>query len=304
MHHIILDTDMGNDVDDALAMAVLHALQSRGQCLLDAVILSRPGHDAAAMCAAINHFYGRGDIPVGVMHVGPEPHHNRFLHVGAQYAHPYNPATAPESVALLRQRLQALPDQSVSIVHIGFATNMARMLANPDDVALIRRKVCMLSIMAGAFAPIDGDTQFKEFNVVCDIPAMQQLAQHWPTPVVWGGFEIGWNLRYPRVSIAEDFGYVPRHIIVDAYNAYCAPDEDRPCWDLATALYAVLPHRNYFGLSPAGRVQVRDDGVTTFEVTAHGNQRYLTMDTVQQARVLEVLVQLTSAPMANQSGHM
>jgi len=32
MHHIILDTDMGNDVDDALAMAVLHSLQSRGQC--------------------------------------------------------------------------------------------------------------------------------------------------------------------------------------------------------------------------------------------------------------------------------
>lgn len=296
MHHIILDTDMGNDVDDALAMAVLHALQSRGHCQLDAVILSRPGHDAAAMCAAINHFYGRGAIPVGVMHDGPIPQTNRFLHVATQYPHTYNPVTAPESVALLRQRLQALPDQSVSIVHIGFATNMARMLANPDDVALIRRKVRLLSVMAGAFAPIDGDTEFKEFNVICDIPAMQQLAQHWPTPIVWGGFEIGWALRYPRTSIAQDFGYVARHIIVDAYNAYCAPDEERPCWDLATALYAVLPQRDYFGLSTAGRVQVRDDGVTTFVADATGNQRYLTMDAVQQARVLEALVQLTSQP--------
>lgn len=294
MHHIILDTDMGNDVDDALALAVLHALQSRGHCQLDAVILSRPGHDATAMCAAINHFYGRGDIPVGVMHDGPIPQTNRFLHVATHYPHTYDPATAPESVTLLRQRLQALPDQSVSIVHIGFATNMARMLANPDDVALIRRKVRMVSVMAGAFAPIDGDTQFKEFNVVCDIPAMQQLAQHWPTPIVWGGFEIGWALRYPRVSIAEDFGYVPRHIIVDAYNAYCEPTEARPCWDLATALYAVLPHRDYFGLSPAGRVQVHDDAVTTFVSDPHGNQRYLTMDAVQQTRVLEALVQLTA----------
>ena len=296
MHHIILDTDMGNDVDDALAMAVLHTLQSRGHCQLDAVILSRPGHDAAAMCAAINHFYGRGTIPVGVMHDGPIPQTNRFLHVATQYPHPYNPATAPESVALLRQRLQALPDQSVSIVHIGFATNMARMLANPDDVALIRRKVRLLSVMAGAFAPIDGDTEFKEFNVICDIPAMQQLAQHWPTPIVWGGFEIGWALRYPRISIAQDFGYVARHIIVDAYNAYCAPDEERPCWDLATALYAVCPERGYFGLSRPGRVVVDDEGVTTFVRDPAGNQRYLTMDAVQQARVLEALVQLTSQP--------
>ena len=94
----------------------------------------------------------------------------------------------------------------------------------------------------------------------------------------------------------EDFGYVARHIIVDAYNAYCAPDEERPCWDLATALYAVLPQRDYFGLSTAGRVQVCDDGVTIFVADATANQRYLTMDAVQQARVLEALVQLTSQP--------
>ncbi|MEY2846504.1 MAG: hypothetical protein RL076_2050 [Chloroflexota bacterium] len=49
-----------------------------------------------------------------------------------------------------------MPDQSVRIVHSGFATNMACMLVNPDDVALIRRKVRLLSVMAGAFAPING----------------------------------------------------------------------------------------------------------------------------------------------------
>ena len=296
MHHIILDTDMGNDVDDALAMAVLHSLQSRGQCNLAAVILSRAGHDAAAMCAAVNQFYGRGQIPVGVMRVGMESQTNRFLPVAEQWPHHYDPATAPDAVALLRQTLAGLPDQSVTIVHIGFATNMAVMLANPADVALLTRKVRCLSLMAGAFLPIDGDARFKEFNVICDIPAMQALAAHWPTPVVWGGFEIGWALRYPRISIAEDFGYVARHIIVEAYNAYCAPAEERPCWDLATALYAVCPERGYFGLSRPGRVVVDDEGVTTFVVDPAGNQRYLTMDAVQQARVLEALVQLTSQP--------
>jgi hypothetical protein len=103
-------------------------------------------------------------------------------------------------------------------------------------------------------------------------------------------------LRYPRISIAQDFGYVARHIIVEAYNAYCAPAEERPCWDLATALYAVCPERGYFGLSQPGRVVVDDEGVTTFVRDPAGNQRYLTMDVVQQARVLEALVQLTSQP--------
>jgi inosine-uridine nucleoside N-ribohydrolase len=295
VNHIILDTDMGNDVDDALAMAVLHTLDRQRMCTFDAVILSRPGHDAAAMCAAINQFYGRGDIPVGVMHEGPIPQTNRFLHVASHYPHNYDAATAPEAVSLLRARLQALPDQSVSIVHIGFATNMARMLANADDVALIRRKVKVVSIMAGAFAPIDGDAAFKEFNVICDIPAMQRFAREWPTPVVWGGFEIGWALRYPRVSIAEDFSYQQPHIIVDAYNAYCEPAEERPCWDLATALYAAYPERGYFGVSAPGQVQVADDGVTTFVAHPSGQHRHLQMDALQQARVLEALVRLVTA---------
>ncbi|MEY3991079.1 MAG: hypothetical protein RI985_2160 [Chloroflexota bacterium] len=296
MHHIILDTDMGNDVDDALAMAVLHNLQDRGHCQLEAVILSRPGHDAARMCAAINRFYGRGTIPVGVMRNGPTPNNSPFLAVGKAWPHRYKPNSAPDAVDLLRATLERLPDGSVTIVHIGFATNMAIMLSNPDDVALIKRKVRMLSVMAGAFLPIDGNQRFLEFNVVSDIPAMQVLATTWPTPIVWGGFEIGWALRYPRVSIANDFGYRERHIIVEAYNAYCAPDEERPCWDLASALYAVLPERGYFGLSQPGKVVVADDGFTTFVPGARGKQRYLTMDAAQQARVLEALVQLTSMP--------
>ena len=33
---VIFDTDMGNDVDDALALAMLHALESRGETNISA----------------------------------------------------------------------------------------------------------------------------------------------------------------------------------------------------------------------------------------------------------------------------
>ena len=37
---VIFDTDMGNDIDDALALAMLHSLTDRGECQLIGVTLT------------------------------------------------------------------------------------------------------------------------------------------------------------------------------------------------------------------------------------------------------------------------
>lgn len=296
MHHLIIDTDMGNDCDDALALAVAHALVSRGICQLDAVILSRAGHDAAAFCAAINTFYGRGDIPVGVMREGRASAENRFLHLAGHWPHRYDADRAPEALELLRQRLRALPDQSVTIVQIGFATNTAALLVDPADVALVRRKVRQLSVMAGAFVPIAGDAAFKEFNVICDIPAMQQVAAHWPTPIVWNGFEVGIALRFPVQSIDHDFAWVARHPVVEAYRAYCAVGENRPSWDLVSVLVAAEPEAGHAALSENGRVVVAADGATQFIADPAGTHRILRLQPDQQIRVGETLRLLASQP--------
>jgi hypothetical protein len=37
---VIFDTDMGNDVDDALALGILHALETRGEAKLLAVTIT------------------------------------------------------------------------------------------------------------------------------------------------------------------------------------------------------------------------------------------------------------------------
>src|SRR5205085_11191369 len=38
---VIFDTDMGNDIDDALALAMLHALQTKGEAKLLAVTITK-----------------------------------------------------------------------------------------------------------------------------------------------------------------------------------------------------------------------------------------------------------------------
>ena len=71
--------------------------------------------------------------------------------------------------------------------------------ADLSGVELIRKKVRLVEVMAGAFEPIDGNDHFLEANVRNGIGAMQRFADKWPedVPVIWSGFEIGIAVRFP-----------------------------------------------------------------------------------------------------------
>ncbi len=307
---LIFDTDIGNDVDDVLALGVIHALQSRGQCQLLAVTITKDQPLAAEFVDAVNTFYGRGDIPIGIVHDGVTKEEGKFLPLARvkdgdqiRYPHDLRGDQAPNAVTLLRQVLQAQPDQSVVMVQVGFSTNLARLLDTPPDdscdlsgAELVRQKVRLLSIMAGDFRENVGRDRFVEYNIKMDIPSGQALVHRWPTPIVFSGFEIGIAVPYPAVSIEQDYGYVTHHPLADAYQLYEPPPHNRPTWDLTSVLYAVFPDRGYFGLSPAGTVTVENDAFTRFEASGNGQHRFLVLDEGQIQRVTEALVQLSSQP--------
>src|ERR1700733_395896 len=64
---VIFDTDMGNDIDDALALALLHALESRGECRIIAVTITKDNPWAAPYIDIVNTFYRRPEIPIGMV---------------------------------------------------------------------------------------------------------------------------------------------------------------------------------------------------------------------------------------------
>ena len=139
---IIYDTDMGNDVDDGFALGVIHALESRGECKLIGVTITKDHDLAAPFVDVLNTYYGRGDVPVGVVRDGVTPEQGKFLGLAAEqvdghdrYPHDLRSGQdAPEATALLRQLLAAQPDGSVAIAQVGFSTNMARLLdSEPDE---------------------------------------------------------------------------------------------------------------------------------------------------------------------------
>lgn len=285
---IIFDTDMGNDCDDALALAMLHALDKRGEAKLLAVTHTKGHPLAAALSEAINAYYGRPAIPIGYTPNAPTPEiENPMLRLPGLTARP----SYPDSVAVIRQFLESAPDQSIVIIQVGFSTNLARLLQQPGAADLVRRKVRFLSAMAGAFP-----AGKKEYNVYIDVPAARQLFRDWPTPIVFSGFEVGLALEYPAQSILEDFRHSPQNPVVEVYRTYMKFPHNRPTWDLTSVLYAVRPQRNYFTLSSPGRVGVRDDGRTTWTPDPQSNRRYLILPPTQKARILEALTLLASDP--------
>lgn len=300
---IIFDTDIGNDVDDVLALAMIHTLEKRGACKLLAVTVSKDERKAAEFTDAVNTFYGKPDIPIGLVRNGAEKGAGKFLKLADEYPHDLK-GEIPDAVELLRKTLAAQPDGSVTLIQVGFFTNLARLLDTAPDqhspfkgVDLIKRKVKALSIMAGAFQSIEDNNRYCEYNVIKDIPAAKKLADEWPTPIVWSGFEIGVAAAYPHQSIEQDYNYVERHPVKESYYLYNPPPHDRPTWDLTSVLVAVQPERDYFGLSVKGRVTVEDDGFTRFKKdTKNGRDQFLKLDPLQTERVREALVQLSVSP--------
>jgi len=309
---LIFDTDIGNDCDDVLALGMIHSLQTRGVGRLAAVTITKDHDQCAPFVDAVNTFYGRGDIPIGVCHSGVTPQQSRFTTLAAEQTdgadrYPHDLRTgraAADAVTVLRKALAAEADGQVVIVQVGFSTNLIALVRSPaDDISpltgreLVRSKVRTLSVMAGAFAPINGQPH-AEYNVVEDLSSARALATEWPGEIVFSGFEIGLAVPYPAISIQRDFSYVPHHPLSEAYILYEPPPHNRPCWDLTSVLWAVYPDRGYFGLSDKGTVSVDDRGITTFTADPGGRHRYLQLTPEQHPRVVEALVQLCSQPPA------
>ena len=305
---LIFDTDMGNDVDDALALAIIHSLETRGEAKLLAVTLTKDNKYAAPFVDLVDTFYGRPEIPIGVVHNGKTPADSPMIRVPAErknadgslvYPHRLlDGGTAPDAVAVLRKALATEKDGSVVIVQVGFSTNLARLLQSPPDEAspldgarLAAQKVKLLSTMAGAFP-----TGQPEYNVKTDIEAARKVFSEWPSPIVFSGFEIGTQLLFPASSVENDFSWTANHPVAEAYRNYMKMPYDRPTWDLTAVLYGVRAGRGYFGLSPEGQVTVDDDGRTVFTPEAGGKHRYLVLRASDKARVLETLVLLATEP--------
>jgi len=308
---IIYDTDMGNDVDDALGLALLHAFENRHEAKLLAVTITKDNRWAAPFVDLMNTFYGRPGIPIAIVVGGKTKADGSYTRATVERKAPdgsplyprriTETSTIEDAAVLLRRTLAAEQDGAVTIVQVGFSTNLARLLDSPPDVysplggrELAARKVKLAVLMAGRF-----NAREREYNIEQDLASARKFFAEWPTPIVTSGYEIGATILYDPENIDTDFTYAKNHPLADAYRFYRKMPYKEPLWDPSAVLYAVRPGPRYFGLSPNGKIQVDEKAITTLAEDPQGKHNYLTVDDAQRAHIKEAIVDLASEPPAS-----
>lgn len=301
---VIFDTDMGNDVDDVLALDMLYKYIEDGRINLLAITSTKKGEFCAEYLDIMNTWYGH-NIPIGIVENGTDKDNNApFTKHACELKQDGKPAFERtvanyddfyKSVPLYRKTLAQQPDSSVVIISVGFSTNLAQLLDSQADeysalsgIDLVKKKVKFVSAMMGNIQ----DTTSKEFNIYCDIPAAQKVIDTWPTPIVISPWEVGDAILYPGKSIENDFKWKTPNPLVIGYESYMQMPYDRQTWDLTAVLYAVEKDKNFFGNSGWGTLNIDDSGATTFTASSEGKHCYLTVNDEQVKKIREYFIQL------------
>jgi pyrimidine-specific ribonucleoside hydrolase len=274
---LIFDSDIGPDYDDVGAMAVLHSLADSGQVNILATVASNQSKYIAGVLDALNTYFGRPNIPVGVVRgraVNLTAWQKWDSVLVAKYPHDLRTNDqAEDALTLYRRLLAKQPDGSVTIVTVGFLTNMADLLrSKPDRYSplsgeqLIRKKVKRLVCMAGRFP------EGKEFNVDRDPVSSKIVFENWPTTILFSGFEIGMrvhtglplaqNPRLRRSPVQEAFAISIPMAKEDANG--------RMSWDETAVLVAIKGYEPYYTLKE-GRFVCLDDGSNKWNDAGKGH---------------------------------
>lgn len=286
---VIFDTDLGNDIDDVLALQMLVNYHKRGMISLDAVTISKFNKKSVLFA---DGYLGFNDMEadLGFAHNGVTPEDYAYLvptlsaeYQGRMVIEPkVDTSSVEEGYVLMRRKLAEAPDSSVVIIAVGPMTNMGRLvesgpdsITSLDGVSLVRQKVREVVLMAGMF---EKEGRFPEYNVVCDIPAAQALFEKCPVPLIVSGFEIGGRVLYPHESVLGDFGDPESHPLPIAYSHYSQMPYDRQTWDLTAVYQAVEPDNSLIRNSQAGKIHIDDEGYSIFEPAEGGTHHFLLLD--------------------------
>ncbi|NQT88802.1 nucleoside hydrolase, partial [bacterium] len=235
---LIFDTDIMGDVDDVGTVAVLHALADLGEADILAMGVSSKNAWSPLCLSALNAYFGRGDIPLGVLRGPGSSKHSRYARqIAEEFPRELKSLDeTPEAAMVYRRALAARADKSVVIVSVGFLSNLRDLLlTQPDGLSplggreLVARRVKAWVCMGGQFPQGREACNFRR-----DAAAAAYVIEHWPTPVVFSGGELG-----IRVQTGAGLTKLPPGSPVRRAYALYNGLTNRASWDQTAVLYAV-----------------------------------------------------------------
>lgn len=277
---IIFDSDMSSDWDDVGDAAVLHGLATLGEVNIIGMMVSSHNGGTPLCMDAINTYYGKPDIPIGVrpdiggvgLYAGQ---------IASEFPHDLTSAAqCPQAAKLYRQLLANSPDKSVIIATTGFLNNLEALLkTGPDEISplsgadLVKQKVKTWACAGGAFP------EGSEFNFAVEKDAAKYVIDNWPTAVTYTPFNVGQAIytagRIDEAPVASPI----RKVYVDIKNQY-----PYPSWGQIAIYQAVRGSTDLWGAVNVGRnnaeivggYTLRNYWTSTPDPTGADDQAYLT----------------------------
>ena len=275
----ILGTDWWTDCDDVMAVRLLCNLQKLGVFHIIGLVLD------ACMPYSVRSLDGflldNGvDVPVGIDHDGTDfdgvpKYYQHYLaaHLRSKYA---GNEAAEDGVRLYRRLLAESP-QKVTLMEIGFPQVLANLLQSPPDdlspldgASLVAAKAEHLWIMAGQWDVQNG----MEHNFINNPRSRRggaYLCAHWPTPVTFLGFEVGYTVFSGGKQVL-----LPGDPLLGAMTEHLSED-GRESWDPMLVLLAGLNdpalagYRTVTGFASCDA----DTGANSFRENPAGPHRYV-----------------------------
>lgn len=304
---IILDTDMGVDCDDAVALAILLNKHIAGEIQIGCITASSTREGATATVQAITNYYGV-HLPIGAM-ASPSLECDKINNYGKAVKDLYGTKDSSQDAVLLLRKTLAQQEGKCTIAAIGPLSNMERLLkSGADEISpldgegLVREKVSEIFVMGGSFAQnydflnlheeaapewnMDGrfaqDCDFldlhewvvPEWNILQDIAAARYFVGHCPVGVTFAPWEAGARVMTKMRRGDNPVWYCMLQYAVSE-NYPHEPEFERMSWDPVTCLCATDGCEEYFDYSEPGDISVDEAGVTSFAERAGGKHRIL-----------------------------
>ncbi|MBP5539588.1 MAG: nucleoside hydrolase [Bacteroidales bacterium] len=294
---VLVDTDLGNDIDDALALNYLFKEADQGKVRVLGICTHKESPAAMRYADMVCSQCGYPDTRIAGSATPVKM--QDYIDYCAKVADYVDTMAVPfptakhnyeDGIRMYREVLASAKDGSITMVSLGFGVELNRLLRSGADEfspldgrSLVARKVRCLSMMAGSF----GAKKRAEFNVVKDIPSMQAVIRDWPTPIVLNPFEIGKQVIFPGEAAYDNLSYGKLTPVTLGYRLYREERYDRPSWDILSMV--VLTHPGLFTWSQAGQLSVDDAGFMFFEpgVPSGKKPHYVLSANIDQPQALK-----------------
>ncbi len=280
MKKFIVDTDIGADCDDVIALFYLLKKMKKGECKVEAITLATTREFASS---AVKNIISKSPFPniqIGeykgkALKCDSFDHYSRNVAENVRYK-------ASDATKVIRNVLASSFDK-VDLVCIGPLTNLALLMkskgddiSNKDGFTLIKEKVGKAYIMGGSF-DFGGGAPFAEWNFEQDLDAAKYVLSNFPNEIILCPAETG--------SMVKTYRKNAKNICKTAMNSFFKSLKDggnnqefdsRPSWDPLTCM--VTLNENDFVFSPKGFVTLLENGISEFHEDINGNARYLLMN--------------------------